>query len=196
MQVDDKDPQETREWLESLDSVLKYQGRGRTAFLLKTLAEHAAQAGTKMPAAITTPFRNSIEPTAEKRMPGDLFMERRIRSLIRWNALAMVVRNLVENAVRHGKEAGFVQVTLSSVDGRVVLRVLDDGPGIPEDKLPLAFERFTRFATDGAGSGLGLSIVERIAEIHDATVTLRNRAEEGLVCEMSLSGAGLVVSKG
>jgi len=112
------------------------------------------------------------------------------------DALAMVVRNLVENAVRHGKEAGFVQVTLSSVDGRVVLRVLDDGPGIPEDKLPLAFERFTRFATDGAGSGLGLSIVERIAEIHDATVTLRNRAEEGLVCEMSLSGAGLVVSKG
>ena len=87
-------------------------------------------------------------------------------------------------------------MTLSSVDGRVVLRVLDDGPGIPEDKLPLAFERFTRFATDGAGSGLGLSIVERIAEIHDATVTLRNRAEEGLVCEMSLSGAGLVVSKG
>ncbi len=90
--MDDRDPQETREWLESLDSVLKNQGRGRTAFLLKTLAEHAAQAGTKMPAAITTPFRNTIEPTAEKRMPGDLFMERRIRSLIRWNAMAMVIR--------------------------------------------------------------------------------------------------------
>jgi len=88
----DRDPQETREWLESLDSVLKNQGRGRTAFLLKALAEHAAQAGTKMPAAITTPFRNSIEPSAEKRMPGDLFMERRIRSLIRWNAMAMVMR--------------------------------------------------------------------------------------------------------
>ncbi len=89
---EDRDSLETREWLDALDSVLKYQGRGRTAFLLKTLAEHAAMAGTKMPAAITTPFRNSIEPEAERRMPGDLFMERKIRSLIRWNALAMVVR--------------------------------------------------------------------------------------------------------
>ena len=90
--LEDKDPQETREWLEALDSVLKYQGRGRSAFLIKALAEHAAQAGTKMPAAITTPFCNTIEPAAEKRMPGDLFMERRIRSLIRWNAMAMVMR--------------------------------------------------------------------------------------------------------
>ncbi|MFT3931646.1 MAG: pyruvate dehydrogenase (acetyl-transferring), homodimeric type [Spongiibacteraceae bacterium] len=90
--LEDKDPQETREWLEALDSVLKYQGRGRSAFLIKALAEHAAQAGTKMPAAITTPFRNTIEPATEKRMPGDLFMERRIRSLIRWNAMAMVMR--------------------------------------------------------------------------------------------------------
>ncbi len=90
--LEDKDPQETREWLEALDSVLKYQGRGRSAFLIKALTEHAAQAGTKMPAAITTPFRNTIEPAAEKRMPGDLFMERRIRSLIRWNAMAMVMR--------------------------------------------------------------------------------------------------------
>ena len=69
-QVDDKDPQETREWLESLDSVLKYQGRGRAAFLLKSLAEHAARASTRLPAAITTPFRNSIEPTAERQPQG------------------------------------------------------------------------------------------------------------------------------
>lgn len=89
---EDKDPQETREWLDSLDSVLKYQGRGRTAFLLRTLTERAAQVGTRMPAAITTPFCNTIDPANEKRMPGDLFMERRIRSLIRWNALAMVMR--------------------------------------------------------------------------------------------------------
>jgi pyruvate dehydrogenase E1 component len=90
--LEDKDPQETREWLESLDAVLKYQGRGRASFLLKTLAEHAAQSGTRLPTAITTPFRNTIDPANEKRMPGDLFMERRIRSLIRWNALAMVMR--------------------------------------------------------------------------------------------------------
>ena len=89
---EDIDPLETKEWLEALDSVLKHSGRGRTAFLLKRLAERAANSGTKMPPAITTPYRNSIAPGAEKRMPGDLFVERRIRSLIRWNALAMVMR--------------------------------------------------------------------------------------------------------
>ncbi len=89
---EDLDPMETQEWIEALDDVLKHRGRGRTAFLLKSLVRHAAQAGTKLPAAITTPFRNTIEPGNEKRMPGDLFMERRIRSLIRWNALAMVMR--------------------------------------------------------------------------------------------------------
>lgn len=89
---EDKDPIETQEWLDALDSVLRNSGRGRTAFLLKALAERAANAGTRLPAAITTPYRNTIPPTAEKRMPGDLFMERRIRSLVRWNALAMVMR--------------------------------------------------------------------------------------------------------
>ncbi|CAA0081627.1 Pyruvate dehydrogenase E1 component [BD1-7 clade bacterium] len=92
MHQDDKDPIETQEWIDALGSVLKNAGRGRTAFLLKTLAEQAAKAGTRLPPAITTPYRNTIPVTAEKRMPGDLFIERRIRSLVRWNALAMVMR--------------------------------------------------------------------------------------------------------
>ncbi|MDX9873529.1 MAG: pyruvate dehydrogenase (acetyl-transferring), homodimeric type, partial [Spongiibacteraceae bacterium] len=89
---EDKDPQETREWLDALDSVLKFQGRGRAAFLLRALFEQATHAGTRMPAAIVTPFVNTIDPAHEKPLPGDVFMERKIRSLIRWNALAMVVR--------------------------------------------------------------------------------------------------------
>jgi len=89
---EDLDPQETQEWLEALDGVLSHAGRARAAFLLKYLAKHAARQGTQLPAAITTSFRNTIEPRDEKRMPGDLFMERKIRSLIRWNALAMVMR--------------------------------------------------------------------------------------------------------
>lgn len=90
--TEDLDPQETQEWLEALDGVLKNGGRSRAAFLMKRLTKHAARLGTQMPAAITTSFRNTIEPRDEKRMPGDLFMERKIRSLIRWNALAMVMR--------------------------------------------------------------------------------------------------------
>ncbi len=88
----DEDPQETKEWLDALDDVMRHSGRGRTAQIIKALTDRAAAAGTNMPAAITTPFRNSINPLDERRMPGDLFMERKIRSMIRWNALAMVMR--------------------------------------------------------------------------------------------------------
>ncbi|AKH70325.1 pyruvate dehydrogenase E1 component, homodimeric type [Spongiibacter sp. IMCC21906] len=89
---EDQDPQETQEWLEALEGVLKYGGRSRATFLMQRLAKYAARSGTQLPSAITTSFRNTIEPRDEKRMPGDLFMERKIRSLIRWNALAMVMR--------------------------------------------------------------------------------------------------------
>ena len=92
MQQQDRDPIETQEWLDALEGVIKNGGRGRAAYLLSKLGEQAADAGTELPAAITTPFRNTIDPVDEKHMPGDLFMERRIRSLIRWNALAMVMR--------------------------------------------------------------------------------------------------------
>ncbi|MCX2983248.1 pyruvate dehydrogenase (acetyl-transferring), homodimeric type [Halieaceae bacterium IMCC14734] len=90
--IDDKDPIETREWLESLEAIVKNDGADRATYILLKLAEHAVQEGIRLPMAITTPFRNTIDPTAERRMPGDLFMERRIRSLVRWNALAMVMR--------------------------------------------------------------------------------------------------------
>ncbi|RLA44949.1 MAG: pyruvate dehydrogenase (acetyl-transferring), homodimeric type [Gammaproteobacteria bacterium] len=88
----DHDPEETREWLDSLDAVISYQGKERAAYLLKQLVDRADQVDLPLPRAMTTPFRNTIPVTREKRMPGDLFMERRIRSLVRWNALAMVMR--------------------------------------------------------------------------------------------------------
>ncbi|MFV0478789.1 MAG: pyruvate dehydrogenase (acetyl-transferring), homodimeric type [Parahaliea sp.] len=90
--TEDKDPLETREWFEALDSVLKYSGPERASWLLMALAKHATETGVRLPTAITTPFCNTISPSDEKPMPGDLFMERRIRSLVRWNALAMVMR--------------------------------------------------------------------------------------------------------
>jgi pyruvate dehydrogenase E1 component len=89
---EDIDPVETREWLDALDSLADHAGKGRTAYLLARLAEHAVDIGIELPPAIVTPYRNTIAPTQQKSMPGDLFMERRIRSLIRWNALAMVMR--------------------------------------------------------------------------------------------------------
>ena len=88
----DQDPIETRDWLDSLQAVIRFSGPERAAFLLRQLVGRAAAEGIPLPGGITTPFRNTIPAQRERRMPGDLFMERRIRSLIRWNALAMVMR--------------------------------------------------------------------------------------------------------
>ncbi len=88
----DLDPFETQEWLDAFDAVFKVHGDERANFLLNQLQSHASDQGIKLPSSVTTPFRNTISSDREKRMPGDLFMERRIRSLIRWNALAMVMR--------------------------------------------------------------------------------------------------------
>tara|TARA_R110001599_G_scaffold145321_1_gene327671 strand:- start:129190 stop:131850 length:2661 start_codon:yes stop_codon:yes gene_type:complete len=90
--TEDMDPIETREWLDALDEVSKHSSPERAAFLLAELTKHAKERRLNLPPAITTPFSNSIAPAEEKMMPGDLFMERRIRSLVRWNALAMVMR--------------------------------------------------------------------------------------------------------
>ncbi|MEH6668885.1 pyruvate dehydrogenase (acetyl-transferring), homodimeric type [Halopseudomonas sp.] len=92
MKQDDIDPLETQEWLDSLESVLDNEGEDRAHYLITRLGELASRSGTPLPYAITTPYRNTIPVTHESPMPGDLFMERRIRSMVRWNALAMVMR--------------------------------------------------------------------------------------------------------
>lgn len=89
---EDSNPIETREWLDALDSVVKHGGEERASFLLTELTKRAMDSRLSLPSAMTTPFSNTIAPTEEKTLPGDLFMERRIRSLVRWNALAMVMR--------------------------------------------------------------------------------------------------------
>lgn len=90
--VKDDDPAETREWLDSLEYILEHAGVDRANFLLERLSARMTKTGARLPYTITTPYRNTIPSAQEVPMPGDLFMERRLRSLIRWNALAMVVR--------------------------------------------------------------------------------------------------------
>ncbi|MFO7704827.1 MAG: pyruvate dehydrogenase (acetyl-transferring), homodimeric type [Halopseudomonas sp.] len=92
MKQNDIDPLQTQEWLDSLESVLDNEGEDRAHYLMTRLGELASRGGTPLPYAITTPYRNTIPVTHEARMPGDLFMERQIRSMVRWNALAMVMR--------------------------------------------------------------------------------------------------------
>jgi len=87
--------------------------------------------------------------------------------------LAVLLRNLLDNAVRYTPPGGEVEVSVRPVDGGVSLTVVDNGPGIPEAERGQVFERFHRVLGSGeAGSGLGLSIVRRIADLHRAGVSL------------------------
>ncbi|HAT6363088.1 TPA: pyruvate dehydrogenase (acetyl-transferring), homodimeric type [Legionella pneumophila] len=88
----DLDPIETREWLDALQAVLFNDGPERAAFLLQQLLNKANAEGVKLTSSINTPYRNTIKPHEEKQMPPDEGIGKRINALIRWNAVAMVLR--------------------------------------------------------------------------------------------------------
>ena len=103
----DLDPLETREWLDVLTSVLEFEGPERTHFLLGELVIEACRKGTPVPYSANTPYLNTIPPDREARHPGDRAIEQRIRSLIRWNALAIVLRANKESSELGGHIASF-----------------------------------------------------------------------------------------
>ena len=88
----DTDPQETQEWIESIDDALEEHGYERTRFLLEELIEYAQSKGARLPFNTNTPFINTILPQDQPDYPGNREIERKIKSFVRWNAMAMVVR--------------------------------------------------------------------------------------------------------
>ncbi|UCH49598.1 MAG: pyruvate dehydrogenase (acetyl-transferring), homodimeric type [Betaproteobacteria bacterium] len=88
----DDDPQETKEWLDALDGVLKYEGPERAHFILEQLIEKARRSGAYLPYSANTAYLNTIPPGKEDKSPGNHELEHRIRSYVRWNAAAMVLR--------------------------------------------------------------------------------------------------------
>src|SRR6266404_3655174 len=90
--IQDIDPEETREWLDSLEAVIDAEGVDRAHFLLEQLITTARLRGTYLPYNANTPYLNTIPADRQPHYPGDREIERRISSTIRWNALAMVVR--------------------------------------------------------------------------------------------------------
>ncbi|MGA2963031.1 MAG: pyruvate dehydrogenase (acetyl-transferring), homodimeric type [Candidatus Korobacteraceae bacterium] len=91
---------ETREWLDSLDYVLEHYGPERAGRLLQQLELHTARSGYRMPFSATTPYQNTIPVEKQPPFPGSQEVERHIKSLVRWNALAMVMRaNKVEEGI-------------------------------------------------------------------------------------------------
>jgi len=87
--------------------------------------------------------------------------------------LSILIRNLVDNAIRYTPEHGQVTVEISDITSHVILKVIDNGPGIPEELRSRVFERFYRMiGNSAAGSGLGLAIVQQISELHQADIRL------------------------
>ena len=98
-QHNDANPEETKEWLEALRSVIREEGAERAHFLLSRLSSDTKRINSNISStALSTPYSNTISPSNEERMPGDMFMERQIRGIVRWNAMAMVMRANLRNS--------------------------------------------------------------------------------------------------
>jgi pyruvate dehydrogenase E1 component len=90
--IEDADPDETREWLESIDSVLRVHGAERAHYLLERIIDHTRRSGAYLPFRPNTAYVNTISTAQEHEYPGDRALEKRIKAYIRWNAMAMVVQ--------------------------------------------------------------------------------------------------------
>jgi two-component system sensor histidine kinase QseC len=100
--------------------------------------------------------------------------------------LSILIRNLVDNAIRYTPEHGQVTIDITKTSRHVILKVIDTGPGIPEELRSRVFERFYRMiGNNAAGSGLGLAIVQQIAALHHAEIKLATpRNGKGLQIEI------------
>jgi two-component system, OmpR family, sensor histidine kinase QseC len=147
-------------------------------------------------ASINDPTRMSLEtevaevaaqivPNAlEKNIEIELLTEGPHKPFINGNptAIAILARNLIDNAVRYSPQGKMVRLIIQTTEQNVLFKVIDNGPGIPEELRERVFERFYRsLGNEAVGSGLGLSIVKQITKLHNATIALNTAASgEGL----------------
>src|SRR5258706_301360 len=103
----DADPLETREWLDAFDALVASEGRERATFLLRKLMDHARARRVPLPPVLNTPYKNSVALADQPQFPGNLELESRISAIVRWNALAMVVRANREHPELGGHVASY-----------------------------------------------------------------------------------------
>src|SRR5579862_9121704 len=145
---DDLNPQETSEWVEALDEMIDEAGPDRASYLLERLMERAANLGVQVPLRWNTPYINTIPPEEEVAYPGDRLIERRIKSLVRWNATAMVVRANKYDANIGGHLATYASLaTMLEVGYNHFFRGSYPGPN--GTKLPGDFVYFQGHASPG-----------------------------------------------
>ncbi|TMH34492.1 MAG: pyruvate dehydrogenase (acetyl-transferring), homodimeric type [Betaproteobacteria bacterium] len=185
--LSDHDPVETREWVDSLNAVVQYQGVERARYLLGKLRDEAALIGARPPFTATTPYRNTIAPDKEEKSPGNRDIEHRIRSAIRWNAVAIILRANKESSELGGHIASFqsgaspdyggdliyVQGHVSPgiyarafLEGRLTEQQLEnfrqetEGKGIPSYPHPWLMPDFWQFPTVSMGLGPLMAIYQ------------------------------------
>jgi pyruvate dehydrogenase E1 component len=126
----DVDPQETREWLDALDSVLEREGPERAHELIEQLIDRARRSGIHLPYKTTTAYLNTIRKSDEARMPGEPGLEHRIRSINRWNALAMVMKANITSKELGGHLSSYASIaTILEVAFNHFLRARSDDHG-------------------------------------------------------------------
>ena len=170
--LEDLDPAETREWVEALDSVLAFEGADRAFYLLDEVTTEARRKGAPVPYSATTPYLNTIPPGKEDRLsPRELAIDHRIRSMIRWNALAMVLRANAESSELGGHiaslqsaatlyDVGFMHFFRGSSEshgGDLLFIQGHTSPGIYARSFVegrLTEEQLTRFRQEVDGGGL------------------------------------------
>jgi pyruvate dehydrogenase E1 component len=164
----DSDPVETREWLDAFDALVQSEGRERATFLLRRLLDHARARRVPLPPVLNTPYKNSIALADQPQFPGNLELESRISAMVRWNALAMVVRANRESPELGGHiasyasaadlfEVGFNHFFRAGQAGDLVYFQPHSAPGVYaraflEGRLPE--ERLARYRRETGGKGL------------------------------------------
>ncbi len=124
----------------------------------------------------------------EKNIEIELFKPKELKKIYaNETSLGILIRNLVDNAIRYTPDGSSIEVRIVNESDKVLLRVIDNGPGISPELRTRVFERFYRIlGTKTSGSGLGLAIVQQIAELHNAKIKLdTSRSGKGLVVEVA-----------
>ena len=142
-------------------------------------------------ASVTENVMADLAPNAiEKNIDIGLEAKTKRRMRGKEGLINILVRNLVENAIRHTPENGKIEVAVYQSANEIVLRIDDNGPGIPPEEREFVFERFYRSQdSDQYGTGLGLAMVKRIIEIHNASIQLGNSPLGGLQVKVSFKPA-------
>ena len=103
--------------------------------------------------------------------------------------MRQVFLNILDNAAKHGREGQRIEASIHFVDGNVVVKIRDFGPGIPEDELPLVKRKFYKGSSKARGTGIGLAVCDEIVELHGGTLELANAPGGGALVTVTLPAA-------